>query len=207
MSEVIIGAETVLEYLSQLSSEMTYEKICNMTDEQKAKYKVLLDEFEETHIKPSTTKQKGEALEKLVTFLLTVSGGIFIVQQDVRTNTNEIDQVIALTAKGKILMSNGLIDSRLKVFLGECKNYNKKVDVTYIGKLCSLLITTQYRLGILFSYHGVTGKNWSYGSGLIRKFYLHKEDEENRFCIIDFNIDDFKSIATGNNFLQIIRQS
>ena len=40
--------------------------------------------------------------------------------------------------------------------------------------------------------------------GLIKKFYLSKEKEEERFCIIDFNIDDFISIKEGNNMLQII---
>lgn len=56
----------------------------------------------------------------------------------------------------------------------------------------------------MFSYYGVSGKNWENSSGLIRKFYMSKENEEDRFCIIDFNINDFISIQNGNNILQII---
>ena len=56
----------------------------------------------------------------------------------------------------------------------------------------------------MFSYHGVSGKAWEDATGLIRKFYLSKENEEDRFCIIDFNINDFISIQKGNNILQII---
>ena len=64
--------------------------------------------------------------------------------------------------------------------------------------------TTQNKICILFSYHGITGNNWTSSSGLIRKFYLSKEKLEERYCIIDFNIKDFESIRDGNNFLQIV---
>ena len=76
--------------------------------------------------------------------------------------------------------------------------------MTYVGKICSLLTTTQNKICVLFSYNGVTGNDWNDASGLIKKFYLSKENSEERFCIIDFNINDFEDIAKGNNFLQII---
>ena len=115
-----------------------------------------------------------------------------------------MDQLVRVNEKGKLLKSKCIIDPRLEHFIGECKNYKSKVSVTYVGKLCSLLVTTQNKIGILFSYKGISGNNWDSSMGLIKKFYLSKEKAEERFCIIDFNIDDFISIKEGNNILQII---
>ena len=64
--------------------------------------------------------------------------------------------------------------------------------------------TTAYRLGILFSYHGVTGKGWNDAQGLIRKFYLSKEDIEKRFILVDFSIREFELITQGITFLDIL---
>ena len=135
---------------------------------------------------------------------MSISGGIFCVDTNLRTSTNEIDQVISLTPKGKILLGNHIIDKRLKTFIGECKNYQKAVSVTYVGKFCSLLLTNHIKLGILFSYHGISGTGWNNGAGLIKKFYLHKERIEDRYCIIDLSIKEFESILEGKNLLQII---
>jgi hypothetical protein len=66
------------------------------------------------------------------------------------------------------------------------------------------MLTTGCKLGVLFSFAGVSGNGWRDASGLIKKFYLHKEDVSSRYCLIDFNIADFRAIANGNNFLQII---
>lgn len=111
-----------------------------------------------------------------------------------------------MNTKGKTLVCNNIIDDRYECFLGECKNYDKKVSVTYVGKFCSLMLTNQIKLGIMFSYHGISGKNWNAGQGLIKKFYLHKENLKERYCIIDFNKEDFKSILNGDNFLNIVEK-
>ena len=124
--------------------------------------------------------------------------------QNILTSTNELDQLVRTNNKGKILFSNGIIDKRLKSFICECKNHKEKISVTYVGKICSLLSTTKNKICILFSYYGVSGKEWKDSVGLIKKFYLSKENEEDRYCIIDFNIKDFISIEKGNNILQII---
>ena len=39
---------------------------------------------------------------------------------------------------------------------------------------------------------------------LQKKFYLHKEKDEDRYCIIDFSRDDFIAVDNGENFLQIV---
>ncbi len=203
-----------LNVLENISDELRYDRICQLDDLQKEKYARLLDEFKKLHDEKSQSdnapadlhNMKGKALEELVSYLLTISGGIFYVDRNLRTSTNEIDQIVSLTPKGKILLSYHLINPKLDYFLGECKNYDKSVNVTYIGKFCSLLLTNNVKIGILFSYHGVSGTGWSNGTGLIKKFYLHKEKIEDRYCIIDFSIKDFESILEGKNVLRIIEE-
>lgn len=195
--------DNIMTMFDSIAEKLRYEKICELSQEQKQEYDKLLDNFIKTNSSSHTTKEKGDALEKIAAFVLETSN-IFEVYENIRTTTNELDQLVRLNIKGKLLNSKGLIDSRLSGYIGECKNYNSKVSVTYVGKICSLMSTTENKLCILFSYHGVTGDGWTDSSGLIRKFYLSKEKASERFCIIDFNIKDFESIKNGNNFLQIV---
>lgn len=199
--------EKALDILSQTNDEYRYEKICEMSPQKKCEYASLLERFENVNQNKSISKaEKGKSLEDIVTFLFKNSGDLFCVDRNLRTSTNEIDQLLTLTPKGKVLCQHNLIDAKLEQFLAECKNYHTRINVTYVGKFCSLLLTTQTLLGILFSYHGVTGSGWNDGTGLIKKFYLHKEHKNERYCILDFNIEDFKRIKEGENVLQLIHE-
>ena len=195
---------TLSELMAQVKEQFSYETLCSLSDEQTTKYRNLLEHFMKVNCSMSSTKEKGDALEELVGYLLQISGNIFKVVRNVRTSTNEIDQIIQLTETGKALLKYGLLPERFELFLGECKNYNKAVGVTYIGKFYSLLQTTQITTGILFSYHGVTGAAWQNGSGLIKKIYLQREQEPFRVAIIEFSVTDFQNILQGKNFIQII---
>ena len=201
-----------LDVLKFMAEEAKWEKLCQLNEEQKEKYSKLLENFkalnewdaEAEDAPPNLHNLKGKALEDLVGYLFKISGGLFKVVRNLRTCTNEIDDLISLTESGKILCGQKLIDWRLNNFLGECKNYNKSVSVTYVGKFCSLMLTNNVKLGIMFSYHGVSGKGWSNAAGLIKKFYLHREKLEERYCIIDFSYKEFESILKGKNLLEII---
>lgn len=203
-----------LNILAAAGQSRSSQQICKLSQSQKNEYKRLLDEFDRLNKITKNSSDapnnlhnlKGIALEKLVKYLLEISGGIFKVDCNLRTSTNEIDDLITLTSKGKILLAYNLINKRFDNFLGECKNYDKSVSVTYIGKFCSLLLTNNVKLGILFSYHGISGTGWNNGSGLVKKFYLHKENLDERFCIIDFSIKHFNSIYEGKNLLEIIEE-
>lgn len=202
----------LLKAMENFSEKYKNEKICELDNEQLEQYKQKLETFKkynkmkrsDPQAPSDLIKKKGDSLEELVAYLLKISGNLFEVERNLRTSTNEIDQIIVLTGTGKMLLSGKLLNSKFDTFLGECKNYHKKVGVTYVGKLCSLLVTNQIKLGIMFSYHGVTGKNWNDSSGLIKKFYLHKEKLEERYCIIDFSLKDFESIMEGKNFIDIV---
>ena len=197
---------SVLDYLKSINTDLSYEKLCEWSPELRIEYEDLLNVLEHSNGPNSTaTKQeKGQALENIASFLFNNCCNIFKVDRNIRTCTNEIDNLMQLTSAGKYLQCNGILPSYYLNFIGECKNYSTKVSVTYVGKFCSLMLTTGCTLGILFSYHGVTGRGWKDGNGLIRKFYLHKENPEKRYCLIDFNIMDFRSILHEKNFLEII---
>lgn len=186
-----------------MGSGLSFEKICEYDDEQKKEYKELLDIFKTTNSSDSSSDEKGIALENIASFLLK-TGNIFKVYRNIKTSTNELDQFAKCNNNTNILFNIGIIDCRLKDFIGECKNYNSKVGVTHIGKIYSLLSTTGLKLCILFSYHGVTGTDWKDGMGLIKKIYMTKEKPEEKYCIIDFNINDFENVNNDGNFLQII---
>ena len=112
----------------------------------------------------------------------------------------------AINDEGKALCAYKYINPKFELFIGECKNHASKIGVTHIGKFCSLLMSNQVQLGIMFSYYGITGCKWNAASGLVKKFYLYKEKKKDRYCIIDFNINDFKRISTGDNFFQIVEE-
>lgn len=187
-------------------SAQVMSECCKLSSDQRAEYNRLLLEFKNTNGNiHATTEAKGKSLEELVRYTLSVSGNIFRVHKNIRTTSNEIDVIVTLTSTGATLVNNGLLTPPIKEFVGECKNYGSTVDVTFVGKFCSLMLTTNNHYGIMFSYHGVSGKGWSYASGLIRKFYLHREREDDRYVIFDFSFDDFNMIAQGSNLFAILQ--
>ena len=195
--------DNLFNMLKELGPECAYEKICEFNDEERQEYNRLLDIFKKTNASNSTNKEKCEALENLATYTISTTH-VFEVYKNIRTSTNELDQLVRIKDNQRHLVGFNIIDERLENFIGECKNYKGKVPVTYVGKICGLLVTTQNKICILFSYSGVTGRGWEESCGLIKKFYLAKENPIERYCIIDFNIKDFENIAQGGNFLQII---
>lgn len=201
------------EYLINIGSHQEKDDIMNAIDqkieatnnilkfnkEELKEYKVLLKTFEDTNSSSSSSTEKGEALEDLVTFIINKSA-VFEVYKNIRTSSNEIDMLVRFNKKGVYLNKNGLFLFEPN-FLCECKNYNRSVSVTWTGKFYSLAKVTKNSLGILFSYHGLSGKEWSDSIGLTKKIYL--ADEKNT-KIIDFNIDDFKKLAEGKHFIDLI---
>ncbi|HEY4429544.1 MAG TPA: acetylglutamate semialdehyde dehydrogenase [Paenibacillus sp.] len=200
------------EYFALLNQqEEMYKELSRMNDSAMEEYKVLLQKFvdvnsrtvstEEAERKEFNTTHKGKALEELVVFLLEKTG-LFKVHKNIRNTTNEIDQLLELSFIGKHF--NKYLPFSGSIFLSECKNYNKTIDVTWVGKFYSLLVSNHSRYGFLFSYHGFTGSGWHNAVGLTKKLFLHKEQMEDKIHIIDFNHSDFQLIAEGHSFLEIL---
>ena len=164
----------LLDLMKQYRDLYSPQELCRLSGEQRKHYSDLLAHVKNVNSSKCSDRIKGAALEELVAYLLQISGGIFKVLKNVRTSTNEIDQLVTLNENGRPFLGLQLISSRLGNFIGECKNYSGAVDVTYVGKFYSLLLTTGINTGILFTYHGVTGTGWTNGNGLIRKAYLQR---------------------------------
>lgn len=161
----------------------------------------ILTELHEGSRKAANTLEKGKALENLVKFLL-IKSSVFEVYENIRNTTNEIDELLVLNRLGKKFKEFMTLPGEL--YLSECKNYNKKIDVTWVGKFFTLLASNSSKIGILFSYHGLTGKDWNDAVGLTRKLFLLKEELKDRTYIIDINKDDFKKIEQGQSLLELI---
>lgn len=177
------------------------ESLMRLNEADLREYRALLDKFKIVNGSAASTADKGKTLEEIVSFLLHKSA-VFEVYENVRTSTNEIDLLTRLSPKGEYFLQQGLLNFE-RAFLCECKNYDKGIDVTWVGKFFSLLKVSQNSLGIIFSFHGLKGRGgWNSALGLTKKIYLSDKDDVK---IIDFNIKDFEAIASGASFIKIIK--
>ncbi|MEV2910048.1 acetylglutamate semialdehyde dehydrogenase [Paenibacillus larvae] len=185
------------------TEEKKYKELTKLDYEETSRYEELLAHLELVNSsKNYTTIEKGKALENLVSFLLEKSS-VFDIQKNIRNSTNEIDQLLTLNFKG--LKFREFLPFPEDLILCECKNYNRKISVTWVGKFFSLLASNRSKIGLLFSYHGLSGENWNSSVGLTKKIFLLKEKLEERIYIIDINIKDFRLIAEGCSLLQLIK--
>jgi hypothetical protein len=172
------------------------------SEENFVKYKSLLSAFKLST--KSKNNSKGKELESLVYHIFN-SLDIFEVKKNVYTSTNEIDILVELSDLGRMLVSFNQIDIKADHILCECKNYDRKVGVTWLGKFCNLLEEQPARIGILFSDKGFAGKgHWDSSKGLVKKFFYRKEQWAEKMYVIDFNMSDFDEIENGISFMDIL---
>lgn len=172
-------------------SAKKYTKLLNFSTDVQDKYKCM---FEKIDSGKCSQKDKGILLEELMyTLFHRGYSSLLVCGKNYRTSTNEIDLRISWTEEAKYQRFTEIYNCFGSSFLCECKNYDKKVDVTYVGKFYSLLATTDTNLGIMISWNGVTGRSpWSDASGLIKKIALR----ENRYIVV-INRNDLYQIYLG----------
>ena len=151
-------------------------------------------------------KEKGTCLEELVLCLMNGTS-ILQINSNIRTATNEIDLLVS-----KRISADGMRDL-FKVsyncefddyFICECKNHNKPIGSTWIGKFYTLMSTCNSgKLGLFFSYHGLTGSKtgWTDAHGLTKVIRSTKKDS-----IIEFNINDYDKMSAGVSFFKLLRR-
>lgn len=197
---MINDAFNLKEYmLAQVDKEIDYmDKVLRYSSDEAREYERLLNKFKETNGSDASTKIKGLALEDLVKYIIDKSV-IFEGYQNLRTSSNEIDILVRLNDRGRHLKTYGLQIPNEK-FIAECKNYKTSIGSTWVGKFASLMNYTHNTLGILFSYHGLSGSGWNEGTGLTKKLLL----SDKKTHIIDFNMHDFNLLLEGKSFNSII---
>lgn len=138
-----------------------------------------------------STEEKGAKLESLTSLLFEKSvSSMFDVYRNCRTSTNEIDLLIRWTENARMSHMDSSFPCFGESFLCECKNYEGRVNVTYVGKFCYLMSVTNTSLGIMVAWEGVTARSkWSDSAGLIKKVAL----KENRYVIV-LDKNDFRRI-------------
>lgn len=168
----------------------------------------LYNKIVEMHEAPENYKKvkaqtRGDLFEEL-TKQITIKTNLFDLFDNITSDTNEYDIVIKLSDFAKITLKNIIPDIFHQPIICECKNHQQPVNVTWIGKLYMLLAMSQIKVGIIFSYEGITGekeKSWTDAWGLIRKIYLKDE-----IAIIDISKIEIKRIIDGENFCDIVEE-
>lgn len=190
-----------------------FNNLIRWGENEKNEFQSLLNELEKPFDKTlETIKDKGDKLERVVEFIIKKSY-FYDVYKNVHTETNEIDEVIVLSQKGKQAftsfgLSRELLPIELDMFLGECKNYKKGLGVTYVGKFYSLLVATDITFGIIFTQEGLSGKPEEYkdANGLTKILRLIEKYEHGReLYIITFTKEDYHLLLEGYTFFDLIK--
>lgn len=205
----------VKEYLSRIVQEplKVFHQFVIWIDKDKEEFKRLLDVLRSPYDKNiETTKSKGDRLEQLVEFIIKKSY-FFEVYKNVHTETNEIDEVIVLSARGKQALqsfgiSRELIPIKDNLFWGECKNYASDLGVTYVGKFYSLMTVSNVSMGIIFTQKGLTGKpegyKDAYGLTKVLRMIENSKNKNNDFYILTFSDEDYGKLLKGTTFFELI---
>lgn len=191
--------ENALNYLLSLDESELFKEFV-LSGEALESYRRLMRDFENSNSNNrASTREKGETLENLVLFIAQKTN-LFEEYPNLRTSSNEIDLLLKSKSQSMLLLES-FVSTDFNNIIIECKNHDKKIGVTWIGKIYSLLRYQRSKFGIIFSYHGFSGKDWSDGVGLSKKIHLLDETK-----IIDFNIENFKEMEEGIDFLTIIKR-
>ncbi len=205
----------IKQYLKEVvqNSVDVFHELSTWSDEDRREYALLLEELKRPFDKKNeSTKSKGDRLENLVSFIIKKSY-FFDIYRNVHTGTNEIDEIITLSCAGKQALamydiSRELLEIDSDISIGECKNYNSTLDVTYVGKFYSLLVSTDVSFGIIFTQKGLTGNEDEYHDayGLVKVLRIIEKYQNNRnLTIITFTLDDYEKLKDGISFFEIIK--
>ena len=198
------------DYLKEIVQNQIgiFNELTKWSEEDKTYFAQLLNRLNNSE--DDSTKEKGNLLENVVEFIIKKTY-FFDIYKNVRTNTNEIHEVIVLSDRGKQALhqyniSRDLIPIEGNIFIGECKNYKEKLGVTYVGKFYSLMCATSINLGILFTINGLTGKSFEDATGLVHILCKLENIRNNKpFNIITFCLDDYYRLLNGETFYEIIK--
>lgn len=215
MTDIKTENYSIKQYLQEIVQNTVdiFHELTAWSDGDRQEYSALLAELKKPFDKKvETTKSKGDRLENLVSFIIKKSY-FFDIYRNVHTGTNEIDEVITLSSAGRQALSTYGISRELleidsDIALGECKNYDSALDVTYVGKFYSLLVSTDVPFGMIFTQKGLTGNEDEYHDsyGLVKVLRIIEKYQNGRdFVILTFNLDDYEKLKEGDSFFELIK--
>lgn len=185
----IMSYRKMLLKLSEEDPQFLINELYGIRGEVRQRVEKLFIELEASEKKKGINK--GKVLERISDELF-LSTQMYNNKLNIRDSSNEIDVLVDLNNLGQVeseilpdIMKNN------KQIIIECKNYNKKIGVTWIGKFHSLLRNRNKSFGIIFSYYPLAGKgNWDSAKGLVKKIYL-----KDNIAIINICKDDINEIV------------
>jgi hypothetical protein len=157
----------------------------------------LVDKFVAVGLdKQRTTKDRGDALESLLCYLLGELPGIF-VRRNARDpfRSMEIDITAANAQEArwmKVLPS---------VFLVECKNWDAKVCSKMVSEFAAKLRYRRIEAGILVATNGITGDPVELTSAYQR---VALEQADGRRILV-VTLDQLRCIKCTENFAELLR--
>lgn len=201
------------EYMEKIIRDplKKFELLVKWSEETKSEFKSLLDKLKSS-AEGETTTEVGDRLEKVVEFIINKSF-FYEVYKKIHTATNEIDEVIIFSDRGKQALksfgiSRDIIPISQDLILGECKNYASGLGVTYVGKFYSLMTVADVDVGILFTQKGLTGRPDGYKDayGLTKILKLVEKGLRNRdFYILTFSLEDYEKLLERATFFELLR--
>lgn len=198
LKKEVIHYREIFKKLAQEDPDFLMKELFEIRGDIKARVDKLFKELEESIDIKGTNK--GKILEKIVDEIF-LSTNMYKNKINIRDSSNEIDVLVDLNNLGEI-ESDILPDimKQNRQIIIECKNYNRKIDVTWVGKFHSLLRNRKKKLGIIFSYYSLKGiGHWDSARGLTKKIYL-KEG----IAIINITKNDIEKIVKNDTCIVTI---
>ncbi|HCV1561692.1 TPA: restriction endonuclease [Staphylococcus aureus] len=162
-----------IKFLMETLENVSFKDIDEQFVLDAEEYKTLVKDLSILEKPSVSTKEKGDRLERILINILSNSG-LFNVTSNKRTSTNEIDIRVEKTTQ-LVLVENHYSFDVENVIYFECKNYSRKLGVTYIGKFFSILNVANIKLGVLITPYVLTGNGWYNGHGLCKKLHLKND--------------------------------
>ncbi|PFZ26679.1 restriction endonuclease [Bacillus wiedmannii] len=169
--------------------------------EEHAGYLGLITTVRDT-LQHGTKKEKGDALENLMTYVYK-RFEVAQVHPNVHRGDNQIDHIIEFIDGMTPTFINEYVGIRM---IGESKNHKSSIGVREVTDLVELLRSKKAKLGIFSSYktfsRGLNKSPWINAEGKRRKLALAYNKEK---IIIGFTIDELESL-TDKNFYTLLKQ-
>ncbi len=138
----------------------------------------------------------GVALEQLAEYVLLCMPGCRTSRRKISMST---DYDIVCSMEGFD------VDFRSELgryFVCECKDWSKPADFTAMAKFCRVLDSVKSKFGIVFSREGISGA----GDSRHAEREQLKVFQDRGMVIVVIDEEDLKSVASGTNFVNILRK-
>lgn len=187
-----LNEDNVRQYLMSLPPN-SRRRIYNLSSKDLDYFSTKLEE-----IKKVENKGNGKLLEDFISDYFRKLN-LHTILTNKKTSTNEYDVFLLSNERTRDtlnIINPFLIDN----FIIECKNYNKRLSVTWAGKFYSLLKRHNIKFGIIVTINQFSGRNnWHATKGFCSKVAL----KENLY-IINFHLQDLEKLAEGLNIFDLI---